>query len=255
MQNMISSPNDMQKLTKSNVIQNSNYIFLFSISASGLDKLLSALEIWTRRSKHTIRCSISLPFEEKEFLETANRKLVERLPHLDCNIHLSQSFLKYEQRWIKELLFAPLEDENMEWFIYCDMDTFFFIENLERLLRRYDASQMHFLGGISDDRRTLSKYSHYAFGGAGIIVSRALALPLCKILQTHALILSDGIHGGDHLLHLIITKELGVSLTVIPELHQIDFRGNINGLLESSLYTRDMITLHHLGTFSLKSLN
>jgi hypothetical protein len=117
-------------------------------------------------------------------------------------------------------------------------------------LSRYDPAQEHYLGALSDDRKSLAKSGTFAYGGAGVILSRAVALRLQSILP-------NAVHGasekfsGDGLLADLVMKQLKVPFTPVPDLHQVDIQGDISGFMHSTLVTPAILSLHHISYWNV----
>ena len=52
---------------------------------------------------------------------------------------------------------------------------------------------------------------------------------------------------GDSKLAGVLLKVLNVEFEHIPDMHQFNFEGSINGIMESNLMTPNVVSLHHLG--------
>ncbi|XP_059442790.1 uncharacterized protein LOC132175015 isoform X2 [Corylus avellana] len=149
---------------------------------------------------------------------------------------------------------------DVRWFVLGDDDTIFNADNLVAVLRKYDPSEMIYIGSPSESHSANTYFSHsMAFGGGGIAISRPLAEALSKI-QDDCLDRYPKLYGSDDRLHACIS-ELGVPLTREHGFHQWDIRGDAHGLL-SSHPIAPFVSIHHVdavdpfypGLSSLESL-
>lgn len=132
----------------------------------------------------------------------------------------------------------------VKWFVMGDDDTLFNTANLVRVLSKYDASEMWYIGSNSESHRQNDCFSHsMAYGGGGFAISYPLAEALTA-MQDQCLERYPSLVGSDDRLHACIT-ELGVPLTKEPGFHQFDIFGNAHGLLASHPLT-PFISIHHL---------
>ncbi|GLJ44230.1 hypothetical protein SUGI_0923930 [Cryptomeria japonica] len=133
---------------------------------------------------------------------------------------------------------------NVKWFVLGDDDTIFNIHNLVSVLKKYDPSEMHYIGGPSESHSANTYFSHsMAFGGGGIAISYPLAEELTQIMD-ECLERYPQLFGSDDRLHACIS-EIGVPLTTEPGFHQWDIRGNAFGLLAAHP-TAPFVSLHHV---------
>ncbi|CAN1755484.1 hypothetical protein LINPERHAP1_LOCUS5741 [Linum perenne] len=134
-------------------------------------------------------------------------------------------------------------DRDLRWFILCDDDTVFFVDNMVEVLGKYDHREYHYIGSSSECAPCNGIYSFdMAFGGAGYALSYALVDALASkldacIARYHYLSVSDQ-------LAYSCLADFGVSLTVEEGFHQIDLHGDISGLLSSHPQS-PALTLHH----------
>ncbi|QHO41820.1 hypothetical protein HN51_007649 [Arachis hypogaea] len=133
---------------------------------------------------------------------------------------------------------------NVRWFVLCDDDTIFNVDNLVDVLSKYDSSEMIYIGSPSESHSANSYFSHsMAFGGGGIAVSYPLAKALSEILD-ECIERYPKLYGSDDRLHACIT-ELGIPLTWEHGFHQWDIRGDARGLL-SSHPIAPFVSIHHV---------
>ncbi|KAI4209917.1 MAG: hypothetical protein LQ351_007202 [Letrouitia transgressa] len=131
---------------------------------------------------------------------------------------------------------------NTEWFILMDDDTFFpSMTSLVSMLRKYDATQQYYVGGLSEKWWSVARYGYMAFGGAGIFLSRALAKTIDQVYET----CQGEMHkaaGGDERVMRCVYEHTDIKLTNEPGLHQMDIGGDYSGIYESG---RILLSLHH----------
>ncbi|KAJ7285433.1 hypothetical protein O6H91_16G045600 [Diphasiastrum complanatum] len=133
---------------------------------------------------------------------------------------------------------------DVSWFVLCDDDTIFSVDNLVRVLSKYDPSQFYYIGSTSESHRQNLAFSfRMAYGGGGFAISYALAEALVE-MQDNCLERYPELSGSDDRLHACIS-ELGVPLTREPGFHQCDIFGNALGLLATHPVT-PFVSLHHV---------
>lgn len=145
-------------------------------------------------------------------------------------------------RVIQEMFKLHLSD--VRWFVMGDDDTVFSPDNLLRVLRKYDPSELYYVGNPSESHSANTYFSHgMAFGGGGIAISYPLAEALSEMLDG-CLERYPFLFGSDDRLHACIT-ELGVPLTREAGFHQFDVHGDAFGLLAAHPIA-PFISMHHL---------
>lgn len=101
-----------------------------------------------------------------------------------------------------------------------DDDTVFVLENLVRILSKYDHNQFYYIGTTSESHFQNMLFSYgMAFGGGGFAISYALAVELEK-MQDRCLQRYSGYYGSDDRMHACMS-ELNVPLTKEPGFHQV----------------------------------
>ncbi|KAI3801434.1 hypothetical protein L1987_29539 [Smallanthus sonchifolius] len=200
------------------------------------------LKLWWRRGE--TRGAVWL---DKEVTTTEN----ENLP----DIHLSEDTSKFSytnpngdrsairiSRVVSETLRLGMED--VRWFVMGDDDTIFIVENLVRILSKYDHNQFYYIGMTSESHFQNMLFSYgMAFGGGGFAISYPLAVELER-MQDRCLQRYPGYYGSDDRMHACMA-ELNVPLTKEPGFHQNDVHGNLLGLLVAHPVT-PLVSLHHL---------
>ncbi|KAL3635498.1 hypothetical protein CASFOL_020045 [Castilleja foliolosa] len=137
-----------------------------------------------------------------------------------------------------------LDVPGIYWYVFGDDDTFFFPENLVRILSKYDHTKWYYIGCSSESYEQNEKfYFDMAFGGGGYAISAPLARVLARVLDS-CLGRYPHLYGSDARVFACVA-ELGVRLTVEQGFHQVDVRGNLFGFL--SAHPLSLIaSLHHI---------
>ncbi|KAK6941844.1 Protein of unknown function DUF604 [Dillenia turbinata] len=134
--------------------------------------------------------------------------------------------------------------EKVRWFVLCDDDTIFNVDNLVQVLSKYDDSEMVYVGSPSESHSANAYFSHsMAFGGGGIAISWPLAEALFH-MQDDCLERYPKLYGSDDRLHACIT-ELGIPLSREHGFHQWDIRGSAHGLLAAHPIA-PFVSIHHV---------
>ncbi|KAA8549528.1 hypothetical protein F0562_001454 [Nyssa sinensis] len=145
-------------------------------------------------------------------------------------------------RAISETLRLGMKD--VRWFVMGDDDTVFIVENVVRILSKYDHRQFYYVGSSSESHVQNIFFSYtMAYGGGGFAISYPLAKELEK-MQDHCIQRYPGLYGSDDRIHACMA-ELGVPLTKETGFHQYDVYGNLLGLLAAHPVT-PLVSLHHL---------
>ncbi|KAJ1390863.1 hypothetical protein SESBI_37106 [Sesbania bispinosa] len=145
-------------------------------------------------------------------------------------------------RIVRESFRLGLSD--VRWFVLCDDDTIFNVDNLVDILSKYDSSEMVYIGSPSESHSANTYFSHsMAYGGGGIAISHPLAKALSETLD-ECIERYPKLYGSDDRLHACIT-ELGIPLTWEHGFHQWDIKGDAHGLLSSHPIT-PFVSIHHV---------
>ncbi|CAA3006149.1 uncharacterized protein LOC111412546 [Olea europaea subsp. europaea] len=135
------------------------------------------------------------------------------------------------------------EHENLRWLVMGDDDSIFFLDNIVEILAKFDHTKYYYLGGHSE-----FIFSNYwfsfsqGFGGAGFMLSAPLAKALAKDLE-NCLSRYAHLEAADQSTMSCIA-DIGVSLTPLQGIHQMDMRGDASGFL-SSHPQFPLMSLHH----------
>ncbi|XP_059302641.1 uncharacterized protein LOC132054687 [Lycium ferocissimum] len=137
-----------------------------------------------------------------------------------------------------------LEPKDVRWFVMGDDDTVFNVDNVVRILSKYDHNEYYYIGSSSESHIQNIFFSYaMAYGGGGFAISYPLAKELEKI-QDRCIQRYPGLYGSDDRIQACMA-ELGVPLTREPGFHQYDVYGNLLGLLGAHPVT-PLVSIHHL---------
>lgn len=121
-------------------------------------------------------------------------------------------------RIVSETLRLGMKD--VRWFVMGDDDTVFVMENLLRILRKYDHKQLYYIGSLSESHLQNIFFSYgMAYGGGGFAISYPLAKALQK-MQDRCIQRYPGLYGSDDRMQACMA-ELGVPLTKEIGFHQV----------------------------------
>lgn len=145
-------------------------------------------------------------------------------------------------RVVSETLRLGLKD--VRWFVMGDDDTVFVVENVVRVLAKYDHKQFYYIGSSSESHVQNIAFSYaMAYGGGGFAISYPLAKALEK-MQDRCMARYPSLYGSDDRIQACMA-ELGLPLTREPGFHQYDVYGNLLGLLGAHPVA-PLVSLHHL---------
>ncbi|GAV75645.1 DUF604 domain-containing protein [Cephalotus follicularis] len=134
--------------------------------------------------------------------------------------------------------------DNVRWFVMGDDDTVFVIDNLVRVLSKYDHNQFYYIGTTSETHLQNIRFSYgMAYGGGGFAISYPLAKALAR-MQDECIQRYPTLYGSDDRIQACMA-ELGVPLTREPGFHQFDVYGSVFGLLAAHPIA-PLVSLHHL---------
>ncbi|XP_003606544.2 uncharacterized protein [Medicago truncatula] len=145
-------------------------------------------------------------------------------------------------RIVTETLKLGLED--VRWFMMGDDDTVFMVDNVVRVLSKYDHTQFYYVGSSSESHVQNIHFSYaMAYGGGGFAISYPLAKELAK-MQDRCIQRYPALYGSDDRMQACMA-ELGVPLTKEAGFHQYDVYGDLLGLLGAHPVA-PLVSLHHL---------
>ncbi|XP_057953798.1 uncharacterized protein LOC131148079 [Malania oleifera] len=149
-------------------------------------------------------------------------------------------------RVVSETLRLGMKD--VRWFVMGDDDTVFLVDNVVRVLSKYDHTQFYYVGSSSESHVQNIYFSYaMAFGGGGFAISYPLAKELEK-MQDRCMQRYPGLYGSDDRIQACMA-ELGVPLTKEKGFHQYDVYGDLLGLLGAHPVA-PLVSLHHLDVVS-----
>lgn len=139
-------------------------------------------------------------------------------------------------RIVSETLRLGIFDRpEVRWLVMGDDDTFFAVDNLVKVLRKYDHDQFYYIGSSSESHLQNMHFSYnMAYGGGGFAVSYPLAKELEK-MQDNCLHRYPKLYGSDDRIQACMA-ELGVPLTREPGFHQVHFLASFRFTLRLHSY-------------------
>ena len=112
--------------------------------------------------------------------------------------------------------------EGARWFVMGDDDTIFVVENLVRVLAKYDHNEMYYIGSVSESHLQNIYFSYgMAYGGGGFAISYPLAMAV-EEMQDECIERYPELYGSDDRMHACMA-EIGVPLTKEVGFHQVWF--------------------------------
>ena len=234
----------------------SNIIFGIQTTMKRLDDTIEALVRWLTqsRAKGAKLFVIVKESEENEADKGAMKELESKMRAQDLDVTLVPPFAgdAFSERYFSlvKIMYTHSNDQT-EWVALIDDDTFFpSMHSLLEMLGERDPKQQHYIGSLSEDWWSVSVYGLMGFGGAGVFLSKALAEVIdrnydqCKV-ESHTT-------AGDIRVKECIYAHSNVKLTNIPELHQVDFKGDKSGYYESGHLP---LSLHHWKDWSKEGVD
>jgi len=132
-------------------------------------------------------------------------------------------------RVVSETLRLGMKD--VRWFVMGDDDTVFVVENVVRILSKYDHTQLYYVGSSSESHVQNIYFSYaMAYGGGGFAISYPLAQELAK-MQDRCIQRYPGLYGSDDRIQACMA-ELGVPLTKEPGFHQVRLMNNMHACIQ-----------------------
>ncbi|CAJ1956042.1 unnamed protein product [Sphenostylis stenocarpa] len=145
-------------------------------------------------------------------------------------------------RVVTETLKLGMKD--VRWFVMGDDDTVFMVDNVVRILSKYNHRHFFYIGSSSESHVQNMHFSYaMAYGGGGFAISYPLALELAK-MQDRCIHRYPALYGSDDRIQACMA-ELGVPLTKEAGFHQYDVYGDLLGLLGAHPVA-PLVSLHHL---------
>lgn len=162
---------------------------------------------------------------------------------LGINLYITESDEEYQSRYFSLVrhLASHVRDQT-RWSVVIDDDTFFMsMSTLVQALEKHDHTQMIYLGGISESIPQIGAFGIMAFGGAGVFLSRPLAVELSKpeIFEQ----CQNMEFTGDRRISLCIYQYTPAKLTIDHRLRQLDMMGDVTGFFETG--REPPLSVHH----------
>ncbi|EYE94736.1 glycosyltransferase family 31 protein [Aspergillus ruber CBS 135680] len=162
---------------------------------------------------------------------------------LGINLYITESDEEYQSRYFSLVrhLASHVRDQT-RWSVVIDDDTFFMsMSSLVQALEKHDHTQMVYLGGISESVPQIGAFGIMAFGGAGVFLSRPLAVELSKpeIFEE----CQNMEFTGDRRISLCIYQYTPAKLTIDHRLRQLDMMGDVTGFFETG--REPPLSVHH----------
>ncbi|OKL59126.1 hypothetical protein UA08_05954 [Talaromyces atroroseus] len=169
------------------------------------------------------------------------RKAQRKAKSLGLNIELFESTVDYENRY--SLLVKLLADNarpQTRWFCIMDDDTFFLsMPRLLQMLDKYDDTQPHYIGTVTESDSQLSMFGIFAYGGAGMFFSRPLMDELGRIWDE----CDAGTDHGDGKIAHCVYQYSHTKLEMENGLNQLDLMNDASGWFEAARSIP--VSLHH----------
>jgi hypothetical protein len=223
-----------------------NIYFLITTNTDRIHFTINFIKFWSKIAH--INCLIV--FEENDYVRKGSIRYFLKNHALPCQIKTS-NITRYEERYFQLIDFGwnliKNNKKSIQWFAISDDDTIWFIDNLLKTLEQYNSSKLIYLGNLSDKNDTVYRHgSYYAYGGAGILLTKPLVSLFSKSFQVCR---KRFVHmfGGDEMIGKCLTQILKVNLTINKHFHQMDHEGDMEGYFQSGM--EGLVTLHHM--FSL----
>ena len=144
-------------------------------------------------------------------------------------------------RVVSETLKLGMED--VRWFVMGDDDTVFVVDNVVRVLSKYDHRQFYYIGSSSESHTQNMFFSYaMAYGGGGFAISYPLAIELAK-MQDRCIQRYPGLYGSDDRMQACMA-ELGVPLTREAGFHQV------RAYIPSNPWDGELESVRNFHTFS-----
>lgn len=150
-------------------------------------------------------------------------------------------------RYVKLVPYLYRQDvaRHRKWLVLCDDDTFFpSMHGLVQRLNAFDHSKELYIGALSEDIGAIQRHGSQAFGGAGVFLSLTMAETITQSINscTTAEKVDEAGWQGDKLLRNCIYENSETRLVLLPDLWQLDFRGDPAGFYE---WGHKPLSLHH----------
>jgi hypothetical protein len=221
------------------------------------DKTKSPLKEWVRwltdgyGGSNGAKMMLALYKADDATLDRTSKTLAEL--GIDASVVHSNATLDMPGRYMDlvRLLWEEPTRSQRQYFGIVDDDTFFpAIDELQRVLSKYDPNKPYYLGTFTERHDWLTKnLLPMAYGGAGVFLTSPT---IQQILSADCLAKdSSGKYilnspEGDRLLYLCLHNKTEIALTPLHRLWQFDMVGDPSGFYESG---HQPLSLHHFKTW------
>jgi hypothetical protein len=205
---------------------------LFGV-ASNAERLLEAKDHFGFWLGHT-GAEIILAIPDSPFIPLLKYEYEQR----GINVRIIVSDLDFLKTYFKLTVWLDeYKSANTKWVTIIDDDTVYFsLRRFNKMLEKYDAKGDWYIGAPSEDSWQMMRSGFFGFGGAGVTLSVPLLqkmLPFYDECLTYEKIeINDPELGGDLRLARCITRNTETRFTIEPDLHQVDLRGDVRGVLQ-----------------------
>lgn len=239
--------------SKGRPVDASHIIFGISTTLARLDESIPSLLRWlpnTQAKLFVIAINDEhVPDDSEDRFHSADPKAMSGLQSRMRNLGLDVTILNplSTHHWFSQRYFSLVRvmwehrQPTTKWISLIDDDTFFLsMASLVERLSEFDPNKQYYVGALSEDWWSVTRYGLMAFGGAGVFVSIALA----EIVNSKYKDCQERSHtsAGDIRLRECISWHTSTKLTNILDLHQIDIHNDLSGIYESG---RLPLSLHH----------
>ncbi|KAL9602620.1 MAG: hypothetical protein Q9219_001764 [cf. Caloplaca sp. 3 TL-2023] len=231
----------------------SHIVFGISTTLNRLQESIPALLRWLPNTKARLFVIAikddDMPDESEDRFHPADSKDMSELQSLMRRLGLDVTIVHplSKHHWFSQRYFSLVRvmyqrrQPETKWISLIDDDTFFLsIPSLVERLADFDPREQHYVGALSEDWWSVTRYGLMAFGGAGIFVS----VPLAETIDAQYEDCQERSHtsAGDIRLRECISWHTSTKLTNVLDLHQIDIHNDLSGIYESG---RLPLSLHH----------
>jgi hypothetical protein len=230
----------------------SSIVFGVTLSMDDLPKALQHWRYWARDPNITFH--VLLPSSDRDRVSEANEMISNSLgikAHVESAREMDDPgklMLMLVQQMLKN------GAARKEWLIVLSSDTFVTsLDDILLALEPYSAAQQLYMGGLSESARLREQWGRFAYGGAGVVLSRPVADIVSqnsiytpryttKSIADECLKNDETIH-GDGLLAKCISRFSSAEFTILPTFHQCDVEDDISGILQAPF---EFATLYNL---------
>ncbi|KAK7257748.1 hypothetical protein RIF29_31960 [Crotalaria pallida] len=233
---------NLEQLSQRQDTELKHIVFGIAASASLWDMRKEYIKVWWRPDKTRGVVWLDDRVSTKANEGLPQIRISEDTTKFKYTNHQGQRSALRISRVVTETLKLGLKD--VRWFMMGDDDTVFVVDNVIRVLSKYDHTQFYYIGSSSESHVQNIHFSYaMAYGGGGFAISYPLARELAR-MQDRCIQRYPGLYGSDDRIQACMA-ELGVPLTREAGFHQYDVYGDLLGLLGAHPVT-PLVSLHHL---------